>query len=116
MSFGFSVGDFTAIELVNRVCSRFVDALDQFRAISNEQVILIAWIQGAYSCGSVKNLSSVLRDIDDVLPQRKTEPKNIAGGCKDVLKELEDTLDRYQVLDPNTKGVRGRSKRVRRIV
>jgi hypothetical protein len=42
MSFGFSVGDLTAIELVNRICSRFVDAPDQFRAISNEQVILIA--------------------------------------------------------------------------
>jgi hypothetical protein len=37
MSFGFSVGDFlTAIELANRIRSRFVDAPDQFRAISNE--------------------------------------------------------------------------------
>jgi hypothetical protein len=37
MSFGFSVGDFlTAIELANRIRSRFVDAPDQFRTISNE--------------------------------------------------------------------------------
>jgi hypothetical protein len=37
MSFGFSVSDFlTTIKLVNSIRSRFVDAPDQFRAISNE--------------------------------------------------------------------------------
>jgi hypothetical protein len=37
MSFGFSITDFiTAIELANRIRSRFIDAPDQFRAISNE--------------------------------------------------------------------------------
>lgn len=37
MSFGFSIGDFlTAIELANRIRARFVDAPDQFRAISEE--------------------------------------------------------------------------------
>jgi len=37
MSFGFSVGDFlTAIEFANRIRSRFVDAPDQFKEISNE--------------------------------------------------------------------------------
>ncbi len=37
ISFGFSVGDFlTAIELANRIRSRFIDAPDQFRAISNK--------------------------------------------------------------------------------
>jgi hypothetical protein len=39
MSFGFSVGDFlTAIELANRIRTRFVDAPDQFKAISDESV------------------------------------------------------------------------------
>jgi hypothetical protein len=37
MSFGFSVADFlTVIELANKIRSRFVDAPDQFKAISNE--------------------------------------------------------------------------------
>jgi len=37
MSFGFSVGDFLAvIDLAKRIRSRFVDAPDQFSAISNE--------------------------------------------------------------------------------
>jgi hypothetical protein len=66
----------------------------------------------------VKILSNVLQDIDDVLPQRdltdeqKTELDEIAQGCRSVLKELEDTLDKYQELDPNTKGFGGRSRRV----
>jgi len=37
MSFGFSVGDFlAAIDLAYKIRSRFVDAPDQFRAISDE--------------------------------------------------------------------------------
>jgi hypothetical protein len=37
MSFGFGVGDFIkALELANEIRTRFVDALDQFKAISNE--------------------------------------------------------------------------------
>jgi hypothetical protein len=37
MSFGFSVGDFlAAIELANKIRSRFVDAPRQFQAISSE--------------------------------------------------------------------------------
>lgn len=39
MSFGFSVGDFIAvIELTNRIRKKFVDAPDQFKAISDECV------------------------------------------------------------------------------
>jgi hypothetical protein len=71
--------------------------------------------------GRVKSLSNVLRDIDDVLPQRdlngqqKTELDEIAQGCQSVLKELEDTLDEYQELGPDTKGFGGRSRRVWKI-
>jgi hypothetical protein len=37
MSFGFSVSDFLAvIDLAKRIRSRFVEAPDRFRAISNE--------------------------------------------------------------------------------
>jgi hypothetical protein len=66
----------------------------------------------------VKNLSNVLRDIDDVLPhrdlpeQQKTEFGKIVQSCQAVFKELEETLDKYQELDPNTKGFAGRSRRV----
>ena len=66
----------------------------------------------------VKNLSNVLRDIDDVLPQRdlpkqqKIEFGEIIRSCQEVFKELEVMLDKYQELDPNTKGFTGRSRRV----
>jgi hypothetical protein len=37
MSFGFGVGDFIAVfQLVNKIRERFVDAPEQFKAISNE--------------------------------------------------------------------------------
>lgn len=67
---------------------------------------------------SVKVLSNVLRDVDDVLPQRRLtslQEKNlveIAQGCYNVLKELEETLDKYQELDSSVKGIRGTSRRV----
>jgi hypothetical protein len=39
MSFGFSVGDFiTAIELASKIRKAFVDAQNQFKAISDEYV------------------------------------------------------------------------------
>lgn len=41
MSFGFSVGDFiTVIELANKIRKEFVDALSQFKAITNEYATL----------------------------------------------------------------------------
>ena len=67
---------------------------------------------------SVKVLSNVLRDVDDVLPQRdltsqqKKELDEIAQGCYNVLKKLEETLDKYQELDSSVKGISGRSRRV----
>jgi hypothetical protein len=67
---------------------------------------------------SVKVLSNVLRDVDDVLPQRdltdqqKTDLDEIAHGCYDVLKKLKETLNKYQELDSSVKGVSERSRRV----
>jgi len=67
---------------------------------------------------SVKCLSNVLRDVDDILPQRdltsqqKKDLDEIAQGCCAVLKELKDTLDKYQELDSSTKGISGKSRRV----
>ena len=67
---------------------------------------------------SVKVLSNVLRDVDDVLPQRdltslqKKDLDEIAQHCYNVLKKLEETLDKYQELDSSVKGIRGKSRRV----
>jgi hypothetical protein len=67
---------------------------------------------------SVKVLSNLLRDVDDVLPQRdltsqqKTDLDEIAQGCYDVLRKLEEALDKYQELDSSSKGTNGKSRRV----
>jgi Cdc6-like AAA superfamily ATPase len=56
----------------------------------------------------VKSLSSVLRDIEDILDEReptsqqKTELQDIAKGCRSVLDELKETLERYKELDSNS--------------
>jgi hypothetical protein len=56
----------------------------------------------------VKSLSSVLRDIEDFLDEReptsqqKTELQDIAKGCRNVLDELKETLERYKELDSNS--------------
>jgi hypothetical protein len=66
----------------------------------------------------IKSLSTVLRDVDDVLPHREltsqqnTELDDITGGCRNVLEELEKTLDGYQELDSTPKTLGGRSRRV----
>jgi hypothetical protein len=42
MSFGFSVGDFvTVLQLANKIRERFVDAPEQFEAISDEWATLM---------------------------------------------------------------------------
>ncbi len=66
----------------------------------------------------IKSLSTVLRDVDDVLPQReltsqqKTELDDIAKRCRNVLEELEKTLDKHQELDSCAKSLGGKSRRV----
>lgn len=67
---------------------------------------------------SVKSLSNVLRDVDDILPhrdltsQQKNDLDEIAQGCYKALKSLEETLDKYQELDFSAKGIGGKSRRV----
>jgi hypothetical protein len=57
----------------------------------------------------VKSLSNVLRDIDDLLPERELtsqqqiELHDIAEGCGNVLKTLNETLEKYQELDSSPK-------------
>ena len=64
----------------------------------------------------------MLRDIDDVLPERKltiqqkTELVDIAKGCYNVLEELKETLNKYQELDSDAKSLGGKSRRVWKIL
>ena len=67
---------------------------------------------------SVKVLTNVIRDIDDVLPQRelsgrqKKDLEEIALGCHDVLDRLKEKLDKNLELDSKAKGIGGKSRRM----
>jgi hypothetical protein len=67
---------------------------------------------------SVKSLSNVLRDVEDVQSQQdltgqqKHSLDEIAQGCCNVLEQLNKTLDNYQELDSSAKGIRGKSRKV----
>ena len=66
---------------------------------------------------SVKVLSNVLRDVDDVLPERdlsnqeKKDLDEIARGCHDVLNQLKERLDKSVELDYKVKGISGKPRR-----
>jgi len=66
----------------------------------------------------VKSLSKFLRDIDDLLPEREltsqqqTELDDIAKGCRSVLKNLNETLEKYHELDSNPKPLGRKARRV----
>jgi hypothetical protein len=60
----------------------------------------------------------VLRDVDDVLPQRdltsqqRKDLGEVAQGCYQVLKKLEEKLDNYQGLDSRARGISGKSRKM----
>lgn len=66
----------------------------------------------------VKGLSNVLRDIEDLLPEQEltseqqVQFREIAEGCCNVLKSLEDTLKKYQELGSNPKTFGRKARRV----
>ena len=70
------------------------------------------------SSNSVKLLSNVIRDVDDILPERelssqqKKELDEIAGGCYHVLSQLKEKLDENQELASKAKGIRGKSQKM----
>ncbi|KAL8661075.1 MAG: hypothetical protein Q9202_005947 [Teloschistes flavicans] len=89
MSFGFGIGDCIAVlNLVGKIRRRFVDSPVQFRA----------------ACDEVKSLSNVLRDLEDVFPERSLTDEQTASlediiqGCNKVLQDLDACLDNYQEL------------------
>ena len=90
MSFGYSISDLIAVgQLANKVRRRFVDSPAQFRAISDE----------------VKSLSNLLRDLDDMISDQSLTQKHVVDmqdnlhACKNLLNDLDVTLDEYQILD-----------------
>jgi hypothetical protein len=61
MSFGFSVGDFIAvIELANKIRKDFVDAPSQFKAISDEYIVLSTFLSNADSINGTGSEASRL--------------------------------------------------------
>jgi hypothetical protein len=66
----------------------------------------------------VRSLSIVLQDVEVVLSepdlstQQKTELQEIANGSRNVLKKLEETLDKYGELESGSRSVGRRVKRV----
>jgi hypothetical protein len=119
MSFGFSVADFiAAIELANKIRKEFVGAPKQFKDISDEYVPqaydsfpLTSWFD------RVRSLSITLQDVDVVLYEgelndhQKKDLKDIIDACRNVLDELERTLEKYRELELRQRDI---GKRVQR--
>ncbi|KAL4779153.1 hypothetical protein BJX76DRAFT_365505 [Aspergillus varians] len=101
MSFGYGVGDFISVLLfANELRRRFVYAPTHFKGTT----------------ASIKSLSNILRDIEDIDPEnvlskaQRQQLEDISRSCCGVLQELYRVLARYQELDldsPNTDPTRG---------
>ncbi|KAI9803499.1 MAG: hypothetical protein M1825_001842 [Sarcosagium campestre] len=103
MSFGFSLSDIIKVsELANKIRKEFVDAPSQFKAIADE----------------VRSLSIVANDVEVLLSDRElrieqeAELKQIANGCRNVLNQLEHTLEEYDELKSGHGSVNKRAKRI----
>lgn len=66
----------------------------------------------------VRSLAIVLLDVEVVLcdqeliDEQKVQLKEIAAGCRNVLDELEKTLDKYGELQPGPASLGSRMRRV----
>jgi hypothetical protein len=94
MSFGFSISDFITVgNLAWQVYKSCKDAPESFKNISQE----------------VLSLHAVLKEVEETflghpLPQSKEAAlAMIAGGCQDVLQDLQSLILKYESLGSNTK-------------
>ncbi|KAF7546323.1 hypothetical protein G7046_g9333 [Stylonectria norvegica] len=99
MSFGFGVGDFLAvIKLVNTVRKDFVDAPEQFQAISDD----------------VRGLSFVLLDADVSSAQlSETQSRHlltVVSTCGALLREVEAVIAKYTDVNTPKKGAPAKEK------
>ncbi|KAI0141720.1 ankyrin repeat-containing domain protein [Xylariaceae sp. FL1272] len=87
MSFGFGVGDFLAvIKLAHQLQKDFVEAPKEYKALAEDVRSLSIALQDAEISGS---------QLDD---SHLEDFKEIVTSCKDLLQDLEKTLDRYKHL------------------
>ncbi|RDW79059.1 ankyrin repeat domain-containing protein [Aspergillus mulundensis] len=94
MSFGYGAGDFLSVMVIaNDIRKRFVYAPTQFKSTTERVTI------------SIKSLSNVLRDIDDIDPEnvlsngQKRHLEQISRSCYTVLQDLDHVLGKFQDLD-----------------
>ncbi|KFY79384.1 hypothetical protein V499_01625 [Pseudogymnoascus sp. VKM F-103] len=93
MSFGFSTGNFaTAIYLVIRVQTDFVDAPGEFKAILDKVRVLSIVLQNAAVAFSN-------REFND---EQKKGLEAIDKGCRSVLDELQQILENHTELIPES--------------
>ncbi|PGH08326.1 hypothetical protein AJ79_06013 [Helicocarpus griseus UAMH5409] len=101
--FGFEVGGFIAVvRLANEVRQRFVDAPEQFAAISVD----------------VRGLSIILQDANvffsrhKLIDQQARDLEVILGECHNVLRELNEWLDDNAILSYNPDTFREKSRQI----
>ena len=65
----------------------------------------------------MKSLSNILRDLEDVLPERELtlrqqlDHQEYIQGCENVLKDLEKIIDKYEILDAHPAGLGNKLRR-----
>ncbi|KAL2870702.1 ankyrin repeat domain-containing protein [Aspergillus lucknowensis] len=103
MSFGYGAGDFMSLLLLaNDIRRRFVYAPVQFKGTSE----------------SIKSLSNILRDIEDIDPGRvlsevqRQHLADISNGCRGVLQDLQNVLSKYLDIQSADVGLDAFSRRV----
>ncbi|KAF1954501.1 ankyrin [Byssothecium circinans] len=103
MSFGVGFGDIVkVVELARAVRKQFVDAPEQYKALSND----------------VKSLYRVVEEIDDVLPYRDLTPQQklhlaeTQKDCEAILTSLKEKLDKNTLLSGSTTNKKTRGFRV----
>lgn len=94
MSFGSSVGDFIALgQLAWKVYKACKEAPESFKNISQE----------------VSSLHLVLKELEEILSDetlsatQQARLDNIGDGCRAVLQDLQDILNKYHSLGTKTK-------------
>ena len=94
MSFGYSVSDFVAVgQLSWKIYKACKDAPEGFKNIAQEVLSLHAVLKELEETYSDANLSAA----------QLSRLKVVGDGCRAVLEDLQDLVDRYHSLGTNTK-------------
>src|SRR2546423_13026743 len=94
MSFGSSIGDIVVLgQLAWKVCKSYRDAPENFRKIYHEALSLHAVLKEVEENISTRNLSET----------SQARLKIIGDGCHEVLKDLQNLVDKYDSLGTQSK-------------